>query len=239
MLPFLTWNPRASPPFALHKQKALQLLHLLLGNNLKGLASQPRPMAEKVPPATQPRVLPPPRPDPLDNRPWIKLVEEVVELFNEIESIYPRLHPPAQELAKHLKDRLVEVLERNRVDILHKGEIAVRFNRARHQPAAPPADPEVAVVAEVLSPGFAVGRRVLRRAHVRLASAGELEATVKSQSTPAPPSLPGTRLSQSAPSPSGGGALEGPPAFPLDPGAEPLSPDSEQSRFDNREPNSE
>jgi hypothetical protein len=199
-------------------------------------ADQPSLGAEKALPTIQPGI-PPLTADPLDNRPWVKLVEEVVELFDEIESIHPRLHPPAQELAKHLKDRLVEILERNQVEILHKGEIGVRFNRARHQPAMPPADPEVAVVAEVLSPGFVVGRRVLRRAHVRLASAGDLEAPVKSQSSLAPPSQPGTRFSQSTSAASGGGALEGQPVPPLDRGGEPLSPNPERSRFDEREPN--
>ncbi len=237
-IPSLPTEPEALVAVRIAQAESLASTSPLSGKQLEGLADQPSPGAEKALPTPQPSV-PPPTSDPLDNRPWIKLVEEVVELFDEIESIHPRLHPPAQELTKHLKDRLVEILERNQVEILHKREIAVPFNRARHQPAMPPADPEIAVVAEVLSPGFAVGRRVLRRAYVRLASTGELEAPVTSQASFAPPSQPGTQFSQSSSAASGGGELEGQPTPPLDRGGEPLSPNPERSRSDEREPNSQ
>ena len=234
--PSLPTEPEALVAVRIAQAESLASTSPLFGEQPEGLTGQPRPEAKKASPTPQPSI-PPPTSDPLDNRPWIKLVEEVVELFDEMESIHPRLHPPAQELAKHLTDRLVEILERNQVEILHKREIAVPFNRARHQPAMLPADPEVAVVAEVLSPGFAVGQRVLRRAYVRLASAGELGAALKSQSTPAPASLPETGFSQSTSAASGGGGLEGQPALPLDRSGEPLSPNPERSRSDEREPN--
>jgi hypothetical protein len=46
------------------------------------------------------------------------------------------------------------------------------FDRLRHQPDhTRPGITQGAAIAQTLSPGFAVGRRVLRRARVRLATA--------------------------------------------------------------------
>jgi hypothetical protein len=119
-----------------------------------------------------PEVPPPATGDQLDNRPWLALVEECVALFDELDRHAAAFDPPRREVAEHVTCRLREILERCGVEPVD-GDTT--FDRNRHQPdggAAPPAAP----IAEVLSPGFAVGRRVLRRARVRL---GDAPATEK------------------------------------------------------------
>jgi molecular chaperone GrpE (heat shock protein) len=62
--------------------------------------------------------------------------------------------------------RLEEILGRSGVQIISNDAI---FDRARHKPDADHGTVDNgAVVHETLSPGFAVGPRVLRRARVRL-----------------------------------------------------------------------
>lgn len=104
--------------------------------------------------------------DPLENKPWVKLVEECVELVDELDGHARSFDRPRQELAEYVILRLEEVLERSGVEVI-AGEPT--FDRGRHKPdgAGAAADPGAAV-SETLSPGFAVGRRVLRRARVRV-----------------------------------------------------------------------
>lgn len=120
-----------------------------------------------VPTAAAP-VAPVPAPpgDGLDNDAWLRLVEEDVELIDELDRHRLGLDDSGQALADHVTARLREVLERADVEVI---DADLRFDRVRHAPVDSPAAPAPgAVIAEVVSPGFAVGPRVLRRAQVRL-----------------------------------------------------------------------
>ena len=98
---------------------------------------------------------------------WTKLVEECVEVVDEFDGYTSSFDAPRREVAEHVISRLEEVLGRSGVEIISNEAF---FDRARHSPdamsggAAAPG----AAIRETLSPGFAVGRRVLRRARVRV-----------------------------------------------------------------------
>jgi GrpE len=105
---------------------------------------------------------------PSDDRAWIQLVEEDVELIDELDRHRSRLDDSGRALADHVTSRLQEALERSGVEVI---EGDVRYDRMRH--AAVQSDrPSLqgAAIAEVVSPGFAIGRQVVRRARVRLGS---------------------------------------------------------------------
>lgn len=98
---------------------------------------------------------------------WIELVERCVDLFNELDGLAGAMTGSDRELVDHIGVRLQNILEQSGVEVIDRD---VEFDRARHRPvpavAAPPGSP----IAETVSPGFAVGRRVLRRASVRVES---------------------------------------------------------------------
>ena len=98
--------------------------------------------------------------DPLDNRPWLALVEECVQLLEELESDFELADPERKELVEHVVLRLGEILVRAGVETIAD---EATFDRVRHQ--ASKASQGMSVV-ETVSPGYAVGRRVLRRARV-------------------------------------------------------------------------
>ncbi len=98
--------------------------------------------------------------------PWMKLVEECVEVIDELDRHMTSLDPQHQELADHVIIRLGEVLERSGVDVI-SDEAAFDSKRHRPERAGSRTSPG-ATIAETMSPGFAVGRRVLRRARVRV-----------------------------------------------------------------------
>lgn len=98
--------------------------------------------------------------DPLDNRAWVSLVEECVQLLDEVDRDFEHADATRKQVASHVVLRLGEILERADVEVID-GETT--YDRLRHQaPKAAPGMP----VAETLSPGYAIGRRVLRRAKV-------------------------------------------------------------------------
>jgi molecular chaperone GrpE (heat shock protein) len=104
--------------------------------------------------------------DLLNNKAWIKLTQECVTLFDELDRKSASMDPRRQELAGYVCSQLEEILERCGVTII-SGDSA--FDERRHRPY--PAVSRVAAgtaIAETLSPGFVVGPRVLRRARVRL-----------------------------------------------------------------------
>ena len=109
--------------------------------------------------------------DLLNNKAWIKLTQECVTLFDELDRKSASMDPRRQELASYVCSQLEEILERCGVTII-SGDSA--FDERRHRPS--PAVSRVAAgtaIAETLSPGFVVGPRVLRRARVRLAEETE------------------------------------------------------------------
>jgi hypothetical protein len=108
---------------------------------------------------------------------WLDMVEEVVELIGEMEEDASQLRvdqPDSAEICRHVAVRLTLMLARNGVTVIGiKEQGAVEtimgqtFDRARHQPATIDTPARGARIIEVVSPGFAVGQRVLRRARVR------------------------------------------------------------------------
>lgn len=104
--------------------------------------------------------------DPLDNKPWLAVVEECVELFDELARLKANFDPARQELIEHVETRLEELLVRSNVTLIAN---EATFDRNRHQPEQKGlhVSPRAAI-GETLSPGFAVGRRVLRRSIVKM-----------------------------------------------------------------------
>ena len=104
--------------------------------------------------------------NPLENGRWIKLVEECVEVVDELDEHVDSFDAPRREVAGHVIMRLEEILGRCGVQIISNDAI---FDRTRHKPDTEHGAIDNGVaVHETLSPGFAVGPRVLRRARVRL-----------------------------------------------------------------------
>ncbi len=96
----------------------------------------------------------------------MKLVEECVEVVDELDEHMGSFDAPRQEVAGHVLLRLEEILGRSGVEIISNDTV---FDRARHKPDEDHAAIDNGVaVGETLSPGFAVGNRVLRRARVQL-----------------------------------------------------------------------
>ncbi len=103
---------------------------------------------------------------PLEDGRWLKLVEECVEVIDELDEHMDTFDPPRREVAGHVILRLEEILGRSGVEIISN---EASFDRARHKPDAGHSALDNGVaVRETLSPGFAVGQRVLRRARVQL-----------------------------------------------------------------------
>ena len=105
--------------------------------------------------------------DPLNDKRWLKLVEECIGLFDDLDRHLASFDPARQALAEHVLLQLQEILERSNVELITDD---TTFERRRHQPEPPttgvvPGTP----IIKTLSPGFAVERRVLRRARVRVA----------------------------------------------------------------------
>ena len=114
---------------------------------------------------------PPQREDLLRNKRWLGLAEDCTNLFDELDDLMPTLDPPRQEISRHVKNRLKEILIRSGVEVISRDR---SFDESRHElehsnAAVAPGTPIVAFV----SPGFAVERRVLRRAVVRVTPTDE------------------------------------------------------------------
>jgi hypothetical protein len=118
-----------------------------------------------------------------EDRRWLNLVEALVALLDELERHRPYPDLTASDLAEHIDLRVQEILERAGVTVI-AGDTT--FDRNRHQPEPPAAQACAgALIQETLRPGLAVGRRVFRRARVRLATSG----TVNQDQSP--PNKPG------------------------------------------------
>lgn len=108
----------------------------------------------------------PPQPeDPLKNKRWIELAEGCTGLFDELDG---RFSPsdPRQEVALHTQHRLQEILNLSGVETISRDRA---YDIKRHQLVPP--DPSVAPgtpIARIISPGFAIGGRVLRPAKVQV-----------------------------------------------------------------------
>jgi hypothetical protein len=98
---------------------------------------------------------------------WMELVEECAGVIKDLDRHMDGFDPARRDLADHVILSMAEGLERAGVDlILDDDEV---FDNKRHEPA----DTQVrtapgATITEIVSPGIAVGRRVLRKAQVRV-----------------------------------------------------------------------
>jgi len=124
-----------------------------------------------TPPSSPAKTTPPQREDLLRNKRWLELAEDCTNIFDELDDLMPTLDAPRQEISRHVKSRLREILIRSGVEPISRD---CAFDESRHQlehsnAAVAPGTPIVAFV----SSGFAVERRVLRRAVVRVAPADE------------------------------------------------------------------
>jgi len=105
--------------------------------------------------------------DRLKNTRWLRLVVDCAELFDELDKLFSSLDPPRQEIARHIKYRLQEILNRSGVESISRDRT---FDENRHQleqqdSTAAPGTP----IVKFVSPGFAVDGRILRRATVQVA----------------------------------------------------------------------
>ncbi len=150
-LPVVYPNPVYWPPEVEHKEEAVK--------------RQSQPDIAKPSPPPQPI-----HTEPIDrsnDEHWLKLVEECVLLYNDLDQRLASFDPKRKEQAEYILLQLQEILERSGVELITDD---TTFERRRHQPVQPAsgAVPGTPII-ETLSPGFAVGRQVLRRARVRLA----------------------------------------------------------------------
>ncbi|GIW96400.1 MAG: hypothetical protein KatS3mg110_4441 [Pirellulaceae bacterium] len=108
--------------------------------------------------------------DPLDNRPWVSLVEECAGLYEDLERLATTFngHDGAIELIEYMENRLLEILQRCGVTIIDGDK---HFSRIRHRVTELQTKvAEGQPIVETIRPGLAVGRRVFCRAVVRLAN---------------------------------------------------------------------
>lgn len=120
-----------------------------------------------VPPVT-PSPVSAPRDNVLRDTRWLGLAQDCAYLFDELDENMASSDAPRREIARHIETRLREILVHSNVEAIDRDRT---FNESRHQLERPDATaaPGTPIVAFV-SPGFAVERRVLRRAIVRVAS---------------------------------------------------------------------
>lgn len=132
---------------------------------------EPEFVSERIPPDVTPSYVSPSMieaddSDPLSNKRWVTLVEEFVDLFDELDRHFASFDPVRQELADHILLRLQEIMVRSGVELITDN---TTFDSHRHKPEQVGSGqiPDTIMV-EIISPGFAIGPRVLRRARVRL-----------------------------------------------------------------------
>ena len=102
----------------------------------------------------------------LESRSWTSLVEECVDVVDELDRHMAGFDPPRQEVAGHVILRLQEILGRSGVEVI-SGDVT--YDPGRHKAGRAGITATSGVhITRTLSPGFAVGRRVLRRARVQV-----------------------------------------------------------------------
>jgi hypothetical protein len=110
---------------------------------------------------------PPAAEDPLDNKRWLGLVKGCVDLFDELDGLFPDTDS-RQEAAHHVMHRLREILSRSGVEIISRDRTYDVY-RHRLEPPGTTAAPGTPII-KIISPGFAIGRVVLRPARVQVAT---------------------------------------------------------------------
>lgn len=102
----------------------------------------------------------------LSNSSWVKLVEECIELFSEIERWRQAPSELEQNLVEHILYRLTEILQRSGVTLIDND---AEFDPRRHECDPFWAEvPPGACIVKTIRHGFAVGRRVFLKAVVQI-----------------------------------------------------------------------
>ncbi|MDO4571691.1 MAG: hypothetical protein Q4D38_15015 [Planctomycetia bacterium] len=115
----------------------------------------------------------------LDNRPLVKLTENVVRLGDDIARHLPTLSQEAAEFAQYVSGRLDEMLLRCGVEPI---EDETSFHIVRHQTVPPRNIPNGTPITATLVPGLRLEERVLRRAKVTV----ELDVSPQDESQDEP-----------------------------------------------------
>jgi len=102
--------------------------------------------------------------DPLMNKAWLGLAEECVSLYDEMFCLSSEVSPESKEMLLHLMIRIQQTLERSDVEVT---EDVRSFDRLRHKDVGKSMPADGTPVVATLSPGYSVGRKVLRKAIVK------------------------------------------------------------------------
>lgn len=127
--------------------------------------------AKDVPPAdagalakpAEPRQLPAPPASPLDNKPYVKVMEDLMRLSSEIRRLADHAPDDSRDALDYIYEQLEDVFERNGLTMI-EGETV--YDVCRHQPVPAALVPDGTPVEKTLVPGWALDRKVLRRAKV-------------------------------------------------------------------------
>ena len=126
------------------------------------------PVPVPTPLVKEPDRMPPPRPERnLDNKPWFGMMEEIIRLEDEVARLTPKLPEEARNFAEHIFARLEEILDRNGVVMIDDNECR-NFETRLHQAFPARVVKDGVPIAKVLTPGWRVEERVLRRAKVEV-----------------------------------------------------------------------
>lgn len=154
------------PPPARHGEKQLLTEHRWMPQPTYTPTQTPIPPRYTIPQQEKP--VPPPAPrmsdDPLNNKRWVDLVRGCVHLFDELDSLFPA-SDPRQETANHVMYRLREILGHSGVDIIFRDRT---YDANRHELEQPNEEVKAGTPIKIVSPGFAIGRFVLRPARVQV-----------------------------------------------------------------------
>ena len=139
----------------LHPEKRKQLWYALVGRIVVRLKRRPT----KKPPERAN--------DPFSNKAWFALAEDCVAIFDELDRLALRFDPERSALCSHICKRLLGAVERSGVEVI--GEAAAYDSRIQLESNERPRESQLHFV-KIVSPGFRIGRKVLRRARAEFAS---------------------------------------------------------------------
>ena len=104
----------------------------------------------------------------LKYRMWVSFVAECSDLYDDLEHLKKQLPTEQSQQIEHVCDRLLGIFERSDVEVI-RGKVP--FDRYYHLPIEKESIQQEQPI-EIVSPGLAIGRRVLRRAQVVVSSQG-------------------------------------------------------------------
>lgn len=101
----------------------------------------------------------------LENHEWVRFVEECAALYDQLDGWAMEFDEPRRELTETVCLQLKDILVRSGVEVIDQSG---PFDHNKHLPAK---GTRIAIgtAVRIVSPGFAVGPRVFRRATVEIA----------------------------------------------------------------------